>query len=109
MAQSRKHANLAVLGKDLINHTTFVADLLATEPIREQDLQVFNQPVRAVYGEQSDVIHHAHVLDSLLPRCSLTVLPEVDHSVLTKMTRVLRTIVLDWFTTEAPATQLAAW
>jgi pimeloyl-ACP methyl ester carboxylesterase len=108
MAQSRKHANLAALGKDLIKHTSFVADLLVTEPIREQDLQAFTHPVRAVYGDQSDVIHHAHLLDALLPRCTLTVLPDVDHSVLTKMTRALRTIVLEWFATDTLTTQAAA-
>ncbi len=109
MAQSRKHANLAVLGKDLIKHTTFVADLRATEPIREQDLRAFDQPVRAVYGEHSDVIHHAHVLDALLPRYTLTVLPDVDHSVLTKATRVLRSIVPEWFAAEMVTTPAAAW
>ncbi len=100
MAQSRKHANLAALGKDLINHTTFVADLLATEPVRKPELQALNLPVCAVYGEKSDVIHHAHALDGLLPRYTLTRLPDVDHSVLTKATRGLRTIVLEWFASE---------
>ncbi len=105
MAQSRKHAGLAALGKDLIHHTTFVADLLATETLAERQLRMFTRPVRAVYGEQSDVLHHAHVLDSLLPRCALTVLPDVDHSVLSQATRVLRAIVLDWFTAETMAMQ----
>jgi pimeloyl-ACP methyl ester carboxylesterase len=101
MAQSRKHAGLATLGKDLIHHTTFVADLLATEPFAEGELRLFAPPVRAVYGERSDVIHHAHVLDGLLPWYTLTILPEVDHSVLPKATRVLRAIVLEWFATQA--------
>lgn len=100
MAQSRKHANLAVLGKDLINHTTFVKDLLATEPVRHEELRLLTQPVRAVYGEKSDVVHHAHILDGLLPRCALTILPEVDHSVLTRATRVLRAVVLEWLASE---------
>lgn len=103
MAQSRKHANLAVLGRDLINHTTFVKDLLATEPVRKGELQALTQPVRAVYGEESDVIHHAHLLDGLLPRYALTVVPDVDHSVLTKATRVLRAVVLEWLGSMDPA------
>jgi pimeloyl-ACP methyl ester carboxylesterase len=105
MAQSRKHAGLATLGKDLIHHTTFMADLQATEPLAERQLRMFAAPVRAVYGKQSDVLHHAYVLDGLLPRCALTVLPDVDHSVLPKATRMLRTIVLDWFTAQTMATQ----
>jgi pimeloyl-ACP methyl ester carboxylesterase len=105
MAQNRKRARLAALVRDMIDHTTFVADILATEPFAESTLRMFTRPVRAVYGEKSDVLHHAHVLDSLLPQCALTVLPDVDHSVLPKATRVLRAIVLDWFTAEAMATQ----
>jgi pimeloyl-ACP methyl ester carboxylesterase len=100
MAQSRKHASLAALGKDLINHTTFVADLLATEPVRKEELRTLTQPVCAVYGEQSDVLHHAHALEGLLPCYKLTILPDVDHSVLTKTTRVLRTVVLEWFASQ---------
>jgi pimeloyl-ACP methyl ester carboxylesterase len=100
MAQSRKHASLAALGKDLINHTTFVADLLDTEPVRKEVLRVMTQPVRAVYGEKSDVIHHARALDGLLPHCELTILPDIDHSVLTGATRVVRAIVLEWFASE---------
>jgi pimeloyl-ACP methyl ester carboxylesterase len=108
MAQSRKYARLAELGKDLIHHTTFVTDLLATEPLVARKLRIFTRPVRAVYGEQSDVIHHAHVLDGLLPRYTLTVLPDVDHSVLPKATRPLRTIVQDWFAAQTVATQTMA-
>jgi pimeloyl-ACP methyl ester carboxylesterase len=106
IARSRKHARLAELGKDLVHHTTFVNDLLATEPLAEGALRAFARPVRAVYGEHSDVLHHAHVLDGLLSRYTLTVLPNLDHSVLTKATRALRTIVLEWFAAEAAATQV---
>ncbi|MGH3670453.1 MAG: alpha/beta fold hydrolase [Pseudonocardiaceae bacterium] len=101
MAQSRKHANLAALGKDLIHHTTFVPDLRATDPLGPVDLQVITQPVRAVYGARSDVIAHARLLESVLPRARLTVLPDVDHSVLTATTAALRAVVLDWFSVQA--------
>lgn len=101
MARSRKHANLAALGKDLIHHTTFVPDLRATDPVDGVELQHITQPVHAVYGERSDVIAHAWLLQSVLPRVRLTVLPDVDHSVLTSSTTVLRTVVLDWFAAQA--------
>lgn len=105
MAQSRKHARLAELGKDLIHHTTFVSDLRATEPLTREQLKILTRPVRAVYGAQSDVISHARVLAGTLPRYVLTVLPGVDHSVLSKTTRMVRTIVQDWFAKES----LPAW
>jgi pimeloyl-ACP methyl ester carboxylesterase len=108
MAQSRKNAGLAALGEDLIHHTTFMNDLLATESLTEPQLRMFIRPVCAVYGKQSEIIHHAHVLDGLLPCCALTLLPDVNHSVLQKATRVLQAIVLDWFTTQTMATQTMA-
>ena len=107
IAESRKNANFVTAGTDLTKRTTFIADLQATNPVREQDLRGLIQPVRAVYGQQSDVIHHARLLDSLLPQYTLTVLPDVDHWLLTKTPDVVRTIVLDWFTAE-PMTTLAA-
>jgi pimeloyl-ACP methyl ester carboxylesterase len=107
IAESRKNANFVAAGTDLTKRTTFIADLRATEPVREQDLRGIIQPVRAVYGQRSDVIHHAHLLDSLLPRCTLTVLPDVDHWLLAKTTNVLRTIVLDWFSAELTTTKSA--
>ena len=55
-------------------------------------------PVHAVYGEHSDVLGHAHLLDSLLPRYILTVLPDLDHFVLLRAPRALRPIVLEWVT-----------
>jgi pimeloyl-ACP methyl ester carboxylesterase len=97
MASSRKFARRAEIGKNLINHTTLADDLLATEPLPEQHLRAFTRPVRAVYGIDSDVIHHAHLLDGLLPQFTLTVLPGLGHWVLNNSPRVLRTIVLEWF------------
>ncbi|MGH3751686.1 MAG: alpha/beta fold hydrolase [Pseudonocardiaceae bacterium] len=104
MAQdSRGPARRAAPRKDLIRRTTLVTDIQATEPLAERELRAFTRPVRAVYGENSDVLHHAHVLDGLLPRYTLTVLPNLDHSVLPKATRMLRAIVLDWLATQATA------
>jgi pimeloyl-ACP methyl ester carboxylesterase len=109
IAESRKNANFVAAGTDLTKRTTFIADLQATKPVHEQDLRRLTQPIRAVYGQGSDVIHHAQLLDSLLPRYTLTVLPDVDHWLVTKTPEVLRTIVLDWFAAEPVATPAAAW
>jgi pimeloyl-ACP methyl ester carboxylesterase len=103
MARNRKHARHAALVRDMITHTTVVTDILATEPLAEETLRGLTCPVRAVYGEHSDVLHHAHILDGLLSRYTLTILPDVDHWVLPKATRALRTIALEWFTKQTSA------
>jgi pimeloyl-ACP methyl ester carboxylesterase len=102
--QTRKYTRLAELWKDLVYHTTFVSDLLATDRVTERQLRMFTRPVRAVYGNQSDILHHAHVLDRLLPQCALTILPNLDHFVLARDPQVVRAIVLDWFTAKTMAT-----
>lgn len=101
MIAIRKYARLAAVGQNLINRTTFMTDLLGTEPVAQQELRMFAAPVRAVYGEHSDVLSHAQLLGDLLPDYTLTVLPDLDHFVLAKDARVLRAIVLDWFATQA--------
>jgi pimeloyl-ACP methyl ester carboxylesterase len=105
MPQTRKYAGMVTIWRDLIYHTTFVNDLLATETFTERQLRMFNRPVRAVYGKQSDILHSAYLLDDLLPQCELTVLPDLDHFVLARDPRAVRDIVLDWFTAQAMPTQ----
>jgi pimeloyl-ACP methyl ester carboxylesterase len=97
-APKRKPTRPAAIG-DLINHTTLVTDLLATKPLPERELRMITCPVRAVYGEHSDILCHAHLLSSLLSRYTLTVLPGLDHWLLSSSPRALRAIVLDWFAT----------
>jgi pimeloyl-ACP methyl ester carboxylesterase len=66
-------------------------------------LSTLRCPVRAVYGEHSDVVDYARQLNDHLPQCVLTVLPGCGHSVLMDATAALREIVLDWFTTQTTA------
>jgi pimeloyl-ACP methyl ester carboxylesterase len=99
----RKVTRLAEMADDLLNHTTFLADLKAVQPISMSRLRTLSCPVRAVYGEHSDVVDYARTLDEHLPHCVLTVLAGCGHSVLMDATPALREIVLDWFTTQIPS------
>jgi pimeloyl-ACP methyl ester carboxylesterase len=97
----RKVIRLADMADDLLNHTTFLADLKAVRPIPMNQLSALRCPMLAVYGEHSDVVDYARQLNDNLPHCALTVLPGCGHSVLMDATVALRDIVLDWFTTQA--------
>jgi pimeloyl-ACP methyl ester carboxylesterase len=94
----RKLGRLAANADALINGTTLVDDLLAVKPFPATALRAVTCPVVAVYGESSDVLHHAHQLEGLLPRFSLTVLSGCTHSVLTEATPFLRDALLQWVT-----------
>ncbi|MDQ3761215.1 MAG: alpha/beta fold hydrolase [Actinomycetota bacterium] len=97
----RKVIRLADMAEDLLNRTTFLADLRAVQPIPLDQLSTLRCPVRAVYGEHSDVVDYARQLSDHLPQCVLTVLPGCGHSVLMDATAQLREIVLAWFAARA--------
>lgn len=99
----RKVTRLTEMADDLINRTTFLADLKTVQPIPMSRLRTLNCPVRAVYGEHSDVVDYARELDEYLPHCVLTVLAGCGHSVLMDATPALREIVLDWFAARIPS------
>ncbi len=99
----RKVTRLTEMADDLLNRTTFLADLKAVQPIPMSRLHTLTCPVRAIYGEHSDVVDYARELDTYLPHCVLTVLAGCGHSVLMDATPALREIVLDWFATQIPS------
>ncbi|MGH3901885.1 MAG: alpha/beta fold hydrolase [Pseudonocardiaceae bacterium] len=93
----RKVTRLAEMADDLLNRTTFLADLKTAQPIPMSRVRTLTFPVRAVYGEHSDVVGYARDLDEYLPHCVLTVLAGCGHSVVKDAAAPLREIVLDWF------------
>lgn len=81
---------------DLANHTSFYPDLTKARPIPSDRLRALTCPIRAVYGEHSDVPDYERQLHDLLPHASVTVVPDVGHSVLMDATPAVRQIVVDW-------------
>lgn len=92
----RKLGRMAGNADDLINNTTLVDDLLAVKPLPLHGLRALDLPVLAVYGADSDVLHHAAALDGLLPDYTLDVLPGCTHSVLMEATSYLRERLTSW-------------
>jgi pimeloyl-ACP methyl ester carboxylesterase len=81
---------------DLANHTSFYPDLTRARPIPADRLRALTCPIRAVYGERSDVPDYEKQLHDLLPHASLTVVPGVGHSALMDATPAVREIVVGW-------------
>jgi pimeloyl-ACP methyl ester carboxylesterase len=86
---------------DLANHTSFYPDLTKARPIPADRLRALSCPIRAVYGERSDVPNYAKQLHDLLPHASLTVVPGVGHSVLMDATPAVREIVVGWLAAQS--------
>ena len=81
---------------DLANHTSFYPDLTKARPIARDRLRALTCPIRAVYGEQSDVPNFERQLHDLLPHATTTVVAGVGHSVLMDATPAVREIVVAW-------------
>jgi pimeloyl-ACP methyl ester carboxylesterase len=92
----RKLGRMANSADELINDTTMVDDLLAVVPIPAARLRALTCPVRAVYGEGSDVLDHARMLEKHVPDLDLTVLPGCTHSVLMEATGYLKDLLVKW-------------
>ncbi|MGQ0843264.1 MAG: alpha/beta fold hydrolase [Sporichthyaceae bacterium] len=86
---------------DLANHTSFYPDLTKARPIERDRLRALTCPVRAVYGEHSDVPDYERQLHDLLPHATVTVVPDVGHSVLMDATPAVREIVVAWLAEQA--------
>ncbi len=93
---ARKLMQMARTADGLVNGTTLVEDVLGEVPLVDSDLAAVTCPTLLVYGEQSDIVERAHQLAGVLPRAELTVLPDVDHSVLMGATEALRDRLLPW-------------
>jgi pimeloyl-ACP methyl ester carboxylesterase len=97
----RQRGKQAVVCDALINGTTLLDDLAAVEPIRPAELADVACPVLAVYGEHSDILPAAELLDRHLPDCTLRVLPGIGHTVLRESTSELLAAMLPWLTSHA--------
>lgn len=86
---------------DLANHTSFYPDLTQARPIERDRLRALTMPIRAVYGEKSDVPDYQRQLNDLLPHATLTTVAGVGHSVLMDATPQVREIVVEWLAAQA--------
>ncbi|MGQ0465396.1 MAG: alpha/beta fold hydrolase [Sporichthyaceae bacterium] len=86
---------------DLANHTSFYPDLTRARPIARDRLRALTCPIRAVYGEMSDVPNFERQLHDLLPHATTTVVAGVGHSVLMDATPQVREIVVEWLAEQA--------
>jgi pimeloyl-ACP methyl ester carboxylesterase len=87
----------------LLETTSIAQDMLETEPFRPEKLRELQTPVLAVYGANSDIIHQAQELESLVPACTLVVLEHHTHMVLREAGEYLRELLRWWlFEPEAP-------
>lgn len=92
----RKRNRLAQTAAALVEGTSLVADLEATEALSDAQLAQVGCPVLAIYGEASDIRDRGERLVRVLPSCRLVWLEGCTHSVLWEATERVREEIVGW-------------
>jgi pimeloyl-ACP methyl ester carboxylesterase len=94
----RKRNRLAKNAAELVYETSLVSDLGASSPPGPGYVASIKAPVRALYGEYSDVRERGEELARQLQSCELSIHTDCTHSVLWEKTSDVRNEVLAWTT-----------
>jgi pimeloyl-ACP methyl ester carboxylesterase len=78
----RKIRKMAQTCEDLLARSSLPVDLADAPEMDVDDLASIRCPVLALYGEHSDMLEEAALIDSAVPRCELHLLEGCTHSVL---------------------------
>jgi pimeloyl-ACP methyl ester carboxylesterase len=92
----RRRSPMVESARALRDRTTFVEDLSAVRPLPDAALARIACPALAVYGGDSDLLAEGRHLASVLPRCTLRVLPGHGHGILFHATAAVREAITAW-------------
>lgn len=90
----RKLSRLAKRSERFLMETSLIDDLQAEEPIGF--LGEITCPTYALYGSESDILDRARELEAQVPDCTLEIVPECSHSLLTEQSALVRERALAW-------------
>lgn len=93
----RKLRQLVKKAQQLAQETSVGEDLRAAEDMTEEALAAITCPTLLVYGQYSDVLHRAEMLQQTIPNAELALFLDCSHSLLVEATTTLRTVLADWF------------
>lgn len=94
----RKRNRLGKNAYELVHETSLVDDLCASPAPQAALLERLNFPVRALYGEHSDVRERGERLVAALTNCDLSIHANCTHSVLWEQTSEVRDALVAWAT-----------
>jgi len=94
----RKRNRLGKNAYELVHETSLVDDLCASPAPQAAEFEHLSFPVRALYGENSDVRERGERLVAALTNCDLTIHAGCTHSVLWEQTREVRDALVPWTT-----------
>lgn len=92
----RRRSPMVDTAQALRDRTTFVEDLSEVRPLPDEGLARITCPALALYGGDSDLLLEGRRLASVLPRCTLRVLPGHGHGILFHATGEVRAAITAW-------------
>lgn len=93
----RKLRQLVKKAQQLASETSVSDDIRNAEEMTEAALARISCPTLLVYGQYSDVLHRAEMLQETIPHAELDLFLDCSHSLLVEATTTLRTVLADWF------------
>jgi pimeloyl-ACP methyl ester carboxylesterase len=99
----RKRTRLGERARALVERTSLVRDLRATEPLDAEDFARIAAPTLALYGERSDVLERSAPLLACMPHCTLEIVPGCTHSILWEATDRVRARTVEFCRSLAPS------
>jgi pimeloyl-ACP methyl ester carboxylesterase len=88
-------ARLSRIAGRILNSTTLAAEVPSGRVI-DDDLSAITCPVLAIFGDESGLVAQVPLLEGMLERSRVVVLPDQGHSVLVERTKETRDLVLEW-------------
>ena len=99
----RKIRRMARTCEDLLVRSSLPVDLAEAPEMTVEELASIRCPVLALYGEQSDMLEEAALIDSAVPRCKLHLLEGCTHSVLMEAPDEVEDEIRAWLAAVASA------
>lgn len=87
--------------EQLVTESSLGPDLCASEPTRPEDLAAITCPSLLLYGESSDILDRAFVLEDSIPGTVLEIIDGCSHALLMEDPATVEHLTLEWLDEQA--------
>lgn len=93
---------MAKTAEDLVTVSSMREDLRSSRPTDPEDLAAISCPTLLLYGENSDIIDRAYVLNEAIPQSELRIIDGCSHALLMETPAEMCRQVDEWLDEQAP-------
>ena len=94
--------------EDLVTRSSLGDDLCRSQPTRPEDLAAVACPSLLLYGESSDILDRAFVLEDAIPGTVLEIVDGCSHALLMEDPQTVERLTLEWLDEQARIARGAA-